>query len=281
MSRIGVVIVAYRSDADLARCLPTLEGVADAEAVVVDNSSQESTRTLIAESFPSVRYLDGKVNRGFACANNLGAAACDAEYLVFLNPDTEVDAGALDELADFLDAHPSAGAAGPFVLNPDGSRQMSCRRWPGFLTPLFHRYSLLTRLWSGNPWSRQYLMSDDGGMDARRVDWLSACCMMVRREAFESVDGFDERYFMFCEDTAFCKSLEIKGWERWYLPHARVTHHIGKSVSERSVRLVWQRHRSMWLYFRSFDSRQWLAPLVLLALAARASLYSIKALLSR
>lgn len=281
-ARLRIVLVSYHSEADLARCLPTLAAAAHQEIVVVDNASSAATKGLLETDFPHVRYLDAGGNLGFARANNLGAAGFAGDYLGFLNPDTEVDEGALHTLCDFLDAHPQAAVAGPFVRNPDGSRQMSYRHWPGFSTALFHRYSLLTRLWPTNPWSRHYLMSDDEGTTARPVDWLSACGIVCRRSAIESVGGFDERYFMFCEDTALCKTLALAGWERWYVPQAAMTHHIGRSVGERSVRLVYLRHRSMWIYFTTFN-RWWplLAPLTLAGLTARFCLYALRACVKR
>ena len=103
---------------------------------------------------------------------------------------------------------------------------------------------------------------------------------MVRRTAFEDVGGFDSRYFMFCEDTALAKSLALKGYERWYAPGAAITHHIGRSIEERSVNLVYQRHRSMWIYFTTFN-RFWplLSPLALAGLTVRFCIYAARALL--
>jgi GT2 family glycosyltransferase len=280
--RLRVVIVAWRSAADLRRCLPTLRGEEACEVVVVDNAADEETRRLIEEEHPWAAWWAPGYNLGFARANNLGSEGFGGEYLCFLNPDTEVAPGALGRLVAFLDGAPQAAAAGPFVANPDGSRQLSCRRWPGISTALFHRYSLLTRLWPANPWSRRYLMSDEAARGPRPVDWLSACCLMVRRTDFRDVGGFDARYFMFCEDTDLCRRFAARGRERWYVPAARVVHHVGKSAAERSVRLVYERHRSMWIYFRTWN-RWWplLAPLVGAGLAGRFLLYALRAGLSR
>ncbi len=281
-SRIRAVIVAYGCDTDLAQCLSALAEEPDCEVVVVDNASQSSTRALVTRH-PRVRYDDPGTNLGFGRANNRGAAGFCGEYLFFLNPDAQVGPGAPGVLADFLDKHPHAGTAGPFVRNPDGTRQLSARRWPGAWTFLFHRYSVLTRLWPANPGSRAYLMSDAAaGEEPRAVDWLSGCALMVRREAFEAVGGFDERYFLFCEDTALCRALDLAGWARWYVPAAQVTHRVGRSAAERSVRLVYERHRSMWTYFRTYHPwRRVLAPVVLAGLGVRFAVYAVRALCSR
>ncbi|MHC4870695.1 MAG: glycosyltransferase family 2 protein [Planctomycetota bacterium] len=281
MSRIRVIIVSYYSRNDLERCLPTIDDNPDIEVYIVDNSSCPETRDFLKKEYPEFVYIDAEKNKGFAAANNLGAADFNGDYLCFLNPDTELLDGAITKLADFLDTKPAAVAVGPLVLNSDRTRQMSYRRWPGFKTALFHRYSLLTRLFPNNPWSRAYLMSDDDGGAEQKVDWLSACCLMVKNNAFIEIKGFDERYFMFCEDTALCKSLDIAGFERWFYPNSVIIHHIGKSVSEKSIKLVFQRHRSMWLYFKTFN-KNWLflSPLTILGLAVRFMIYSFKALYS-
>jgi len=97
----------------------------------------------------------------------------------------------------------------------------------------------------------------------------------------DAVGGFDERYFLFCEDTALCRALDLAGWARWYVPAAQVTHQIGRSAAERSVRLVYERHRSMWTYFRTYHPwRRVLAPVVLAGLSLRFVGYAVRALCS-
>lgn len=281
MAKIRIVIVAYHSLNDLKRCLPTIPADSDLEICIVDNSSCENTENFLKSEYPQIIYINPEDNLGFARANNLGSKGFNGDYLCFLNPDTEIEPGAIQKLAEFLDARPDAAAAGPLVKNSDMSRQMSYRRWPGFSTSLFHRYSLITKLFPNNPWSKAYLMSDDDGMAAKKVDWLSGCCMLVRNSAFQKIGGFDERYFMFCEDTAICKTFELNNFERWFFPDAKIVHHIGKSISEKSVKLVFERHRSMWIYFKTFN-RHWLllSPFTIAGLIVRFSIYGIKAFLN-
>ncbi len=285
MKSTRIIIVAYHSEDDLSRCLPALikESKRDAEIVVVDNSSCEKTKKLVA-SFPEIIYIDAKENLGFAKANNLGAKDFNGEFLCFLNPDTEVknEVNSITKLAEFLHNNPKVAVVGPLVKNTDGSRQMSFRRWPSFKTAIFNRYSLITKLFPNNPWSKSYLMSNDNGEIAKKVDWVSGCCLMVRKETFTKIGGFNEEYFMFCEDTALCKSISLLDddcKEIWFCPTSIITHHIGKSISEKSIKIVYERHRSMWIYFKDYNPHWiFLSPITILGLILRTVWYSIKAI---
>src|SRR5262249_10888165 len=177
---------------------------AAAELVVVDNASRDGSADLVAESASGARVLRNPENVGYARAVNRGIAASGGRHVLVLNPDCQVIPGAIETLARFLDDRRDAGIAAPRILNPDGTLEYSARAFPGPLTFLFNRYSLLTRLFPRNPFSRRYLLTDWDHESERDVDWVSGACMLVRREAVAKVGGMDEAFFMFNEDVDCC-----------------------------------------------------------------------------
>jgi GT2 family glycosyltransferase len=267
-----VVIVNYRTDALLEACLRSLEAVATerVEVVVVDNSATLAPGGTPVR-FPWARFRGTPGNVGFARACNLGIAEARGRHILLLNPDTIVHPGAVEVLGAHLDAHPDVGAVGPRLLDTDGSLQYSCRRFPGYATIFFGRYSLLTRLLPTNPISRDYLYLDWDHGSPREVDWLSGACLMVRREVIERVGGLDEGYFLFVEDMDWCRRMQDAGFRVVYLPGAVVTHHVGASRGPVSPRIVWARHRGMLRYVRKHFRPPWpLRAAVAAGLALRA-----------
>jgi GT2 family glycosyltransferase len=250
---LAVVIVNYKSLEPLLGCLRSLGGGAPGvglETVVVDNSPGDGAAAGVAREFPGVRWITSPENVGFARAVNRGIAATSAPFVALLNPDCEVRPGALAELLRFHAARPDTGIAAPQILNPDGSLEFSARGYPGAAAFLFNRYSLLTRLLPGNPWSRRYLLTDWDHTSVRDVDWVSGACMCVRREAIAAVGPMDEGYFMFNEDVDWCRRMNQAGWRVRYVPEAVVVHHIGASKGRVAPRVILERHRGMVRYFR-------------------------------
>ena len=251
---LSVILVSYRSREPLLGGLRALRSDAAAadlalEIVVVDNDSRDGTIEALAAEFPEVRVIANPDNAGYARAVNQGLAATRGAFALILNPDCEVRAGALRALLGHLAARPRAGLAGPRILNPDGSLEYSARSFPDPLTFLFNRYSLLTQLFPGNPFSRRYLLTDWDHASVREVDWISGACMLARREAVGEVGGMDEAFFMFNEDVDWCRRMKQAGWTVSYEPAAVVVHHIGASRSRVAARVIWGRHVGMIHYF--------------------------------
>ncbi len=251
---LGVVLVSYRSREPLLACLRGL--MADAERagltleiVVVDNDSGDGTVEALAAELPAVRVIANRENAGYARAVNQGLAVTRAPFALVMNPDCEVRPGALRALLDHMGGRPRSGLAGPRILNPDGSLEYSARSFPGPLTFLFNRYSLWTRLFPRNRFSRRYLLSDWDHASAREVDWISGACLLARRAAVEQVGGMDEAYFMFNEDVDWCRRMTNAGWAVSYEPAAVVVHHIGASRTKVASRVIWSRHLGMIHYF--------------------------------
>lgn len=269
----SVVIVNYRTEAALGECLASLGTRADPgaiEVIVVDNSATLAASGL-PRRFPWARFLENRENLGFAGASNQGLRLARGRHLLLLNPDTVVGDGALPALIGYLDAHPEVGAVGARLLDADGSLQYSCRRFPGYLTIFFGRYSLMTRLLPWNPISRRYLYLDWDHRTPAEVDWLSGACLMVRREVLESVGPLDDGYFLFVEDMDWCRRIRDAGWRIVYVPDAVVTHKVGASRGPVPSSVVWARHRGMFRYVRKHFRSPWpLEALLGAGLAVRA-----------
>ena len=249
---LSVVIVNYKSREQLLDCLASLKRDAaglSTEYLVVDNDSRDGTAEALPARFPEARLVANRENVGYARAVNQGIAATTGEFVLVMNPDCEVRPGTLVALIGFLREHPKTAIAAPRILNPDGSIEYSARSFPDATSFLFNRYSLLTRLFPGNPWTRRYLLSDWDHASVREVDWVSGACMMVRREAIGRVGGMDETFFMFNEDVDWCRRMKLAGWAVSYVPAAEVVHHIGASRRPVAPRVIVERHRGMIHYF--------------------------------
>lgn len=249
---LSIVIVHYRSPDQLFTCLDSLAADAAgfaAETVVVDNESVNGTPAAIRARAPHVQVIANPDNRGYARAVNQGIRATRGEFVLVLNPDCEVRRGALPALIGFLRARPEVAVAGPKILNPDGSLEYSARSFPDHLTFLFNRYSLLTRLFPRNRFSRRYLLTDWDHATVRAVDWLSGACLLVRRAAIDRVGPMDEAFFMFNEDVDWCRRMRLAGYEVCYVPDAVVMHHVGASRRKVGSRVIVARHLGMIHYF--------------------------------
>ncbi|MEW6553620.1 MAG: glycosyltransferase family 2 protein [Actinomycetota bacterium] len=272
--RAALVIVNYNTAPDLRRCLQSAaERLAGVEVLVVDNGSTDGSREMVRDGFPHVRLVENPGNPGYASACNRGIAATSQPYVFILNSDVEFLSGGLDEVLDRMESDPAIGALGPMVLNSDGSVQMSCRRFPSMFASMVHGF--LGDIWPGNPLTMKYQMKNMCRDGPCEVDWISGAAMLLRREAAERVGGFDETYFMYVEDVDICWRLREAGYRVVYDPAMRLLHHIGRTSSQQSVRMLYQHHRSMFIYCRKrYRGGRGMAllPLVLAGLAARFTL---------
>jgi len=270
-----VIIVNYHSEALLRACLQSLPSAADPmsfEVIVVDNSGT-AVSSGVLDTLPGARLLEAGGNVGFARACNLGMAAARGRHLLLLNPDTIAHPGAVATLSRHLDLSPEVGVVAARLLDPDGTLQYSCRRFPRPLSILFGRYALLTRLFPRNPVSRDYLYLEWDHATVRPVDWVSGACLMVRREVLDQVGGLDDGYFLFVEDMDWCRRIRDAGLDVVYVPEAEVTHRIGASRGPVPSWVMWERHRSMLRYVRKhFRWPRALVTLVSAGLALRGGL---------
>ena len=218
--------MSYQTRDFIRGLLASLRGSGSAracEVLVVDNASDDGTVAMLRGEYPDVRVIANVENVGYSRAVNQAIRATAGRYLLILNPDIEVQPGAIDALARHMDENPSTGIAGGKLLNPDGTLQYSCRTFYTFNT-LLHRRTPFGRLFPDSRVVRDHLMMDWDHESVREVDWMLGACLMVRREAITDVGLMDERFFMYFEDVDWCYRMKQHGWRVVYVPGARMTH---------------------------------------------------------
>lgn len=243
---VAVVIVTHDTREEVLACLASLADAGAAQVVVADSGSSDGTVAAVRAAHPDVTVV-ALENLGFGQAANRGIAATHTAHVVVANADTAFTPGSAAALGDYLDAHPDVGAAGPLVRYPDGRLQLSARAFPSIGTAIGH--ALLGLVKPDNRWTRAYRLTDWDHASERDVDWLSGCCVALRRAAFDAVGGFDPGYFMFVEDVDLCWRLGTAGWRVVFAPVAEVVHTVGVSVSRRRTRMVIEHARSLDRFF--------------------------------
>jgi GT2 family glycosyltransferase len=270
---LDVVIVNYNStDALLAALESAYRALGPETRIFVQDNASGDQPQRIRESYPQARLSLNRDNLGFAKAVNQALAQGGAPYVMLLNPDTLLAEQDYFPLWDFLDENPEVGVLGPRILDPDGSVQGSARGFHTLTTALAGRKGLLTRLFPDSRLARQDLPCQDFVHgEAMEVDWVSGACMVVRREAMEQVGGLDERFFMYFEDTDWCRRMKSAGWRTMYFPSVEVVHQVGVSKQSRPLRCEWEFHKSCYRYMNKYElkTKPWVRPLAAALLGAR------------
>jgi len=221
---VSAVVVTFDALPWVERCLENVRGL---ETVVVDHGSTDGTLDLVERRFPEVSLLR-RENKGYGAGLNAGVEATSGRYVLLLNSDAWAGEGAVAGLVAFGESHPRAGLVGPRARNPDGSLQRTVRGFPT-LWRLATEYLFLRKLAPRSQALNAFYAAGFTHDEPRRVDWLMGFAMLVRREAFEAVGGFDEEFFLFSEETDLCRRLWDAGWEVWFTPEAEFTHVAGAS----------------------------------------------------
>ncbi|MDQ2733302.1 MAG: glycosyltransferase family 2 protein [Armatimonadota bacterium] len=247
---VSCIIISYNTRVMTLECLQVLFvdlGTNPAEVWVVDNASTDGSPQAIREAFPQVKIIENHSNSGFGAANNQAMQRACGQFLLLLNSDAFLKPGAISTMVQYLKEHPRVGVVGPRLLNKDGSLQRSCFR---FSTPGV--------AWRENLWISAFLPHWSPSGDYRRwkhdrqrnVDFLIGACMLVRREVFDQVGGFDERFFMYSEEADWQKRIWNMDWEVVFVPTAEVTHLGGASGAAEKARI--NQH-----FFDSLDYYEW------------------------
>jgi N-acetylglucosaminyl-diphospho-decaprenol L-rhamnosyltransferase len=224
---VSTIVVTYNALPWLER---SLESARETELVVVDHGSTDGTLELVRKRFREAIVVEQE-NKGFGAGNNAGMRVASGRWYLLLNSDAWLTPGALDALVGFAEAHPRAAVVGPRLLNPDGTLQRSVRGFPT-VWRIATEYLFLRKL---APRSRALNAFYAGGFDhdePREAEFLMGSCLLVRAEAVVAVGGFDERYFMFSEETDWCYRFREAGWEVWFYPGAEAVHVGGATTSQ-------------------------------------------------
>ncbi|MFE3444717.1 glycosyltransferase family 2 protein [Nocardia sp. NPDC059180] len=259
---LAVVTVTYSPGEHLEHFISTL-ATATAEkpqVILADNGSVDGVPELVAEANSHVRLLRTGGNIGYGGAINRAVAELDPsiEFVVISNPDIRWGSDAIDDLLAAAKRWPRAGALGPMVREPDGSVYPSARSVPGLLDGAGH--AVLGSIWKSNPWTVRYRQENEQ-ISERTVGWLSGSCLLVRREAFDAIDGFDSRYFMYMEDVDFGDRMGRAGWHNVFVPTAEVTHAKGHAAGRHPELMLPAHHASAYRFQADRHPHWWQAPL--------------------
>lgn len=228
---ISILILNYNTKALLEQCLNSIKSNArniQYEIIVVDNNSSDGSVEYIEQHFSGLTIIANKHNAGFTKANNQAAKLAKGRNLLILNSDTIIHPNSLDALVEYLNASPNVAIVGSKLKNPDGSLQLSCGIYPNLYNQFLYR-TFISRIFPNNPILGVYQY---GGWDystTRLVDWVTGACLLIRKEIFERIGGFDENIFMFYEDVDLCFRVKKLGHNIVFFPDAEITHIQGGS----------------------------------------------------
>jgi GT2 family glycosyltransferase len=259
--KLSILIVSWNTRTLLEQCLASIYTPAPPfpfEVLIVDNASSDGSPAMIRERFPQAKLIENRDNPGFARANNQAIHRSAGEYVLLLNPDTIVRPGGLAELVRFLDERPEAGAAGPRLLNPDGTLQVSAFPRP----TLFREFWFLFHLDRFYPLAR-YPLSRWGGEEPKEVEILMGACLLLRRKVLDQVGPLDEDFFIYSEEVDLCTRVRRGGWRLYWTPRAEVVHYGGQSTQQVAAEMFLRLYQGKILYFRKHQG-----PLAVLAYKA-------------
>ncbi len=243
---LSILIVNWNGREILRNLLASIEatrGTLRVQTIVVDNASADGSADLVAAKFPSVVLLRNTQNVGFARGNNQAARSATAPLILLLNNDTVVRAGALRSLVEFMNAHPDTVAAGPKLIGADGKPQRSGRNLPT-VAALLNSIQFLK--WTG-VFRAAYRRYRSEGIDPERegpIGQLAAAALIIRREAFDGIGGFDEGFGFGVEDVDLCRRLQTMG-KNYYFPGAEIEH-LGRVSSHANRGFVYRNYECGW-----------------------------------
>jgi GT2 family glycosyltransferase len=280
---LSVIIVSFNSRNYLKNCIdsiikfPPSLGENEFEVIIVDNNSNDGSVDFIEKNYSQysfIRLIKNEANMGFSHANNLAIKNSNSGYYLLLNSDTEVYENSISGLIEFFEISKregkKIGVVGPKIINPDGSLQLSCRRFPSFINAAF--YTILAGIKPDNRFSRRYKLADADRSRPFEVDWVSGSAMMISGDAIRQIGLFDENYFMYVEDVDICYRMWQSGFKVYYYPLVKILHHIGGSgISDLMLPQIRMQKSVLYFYIKTYK-KSWkiiLIPLVFPVLGFR------------
>ncbi|OGF30946.1 hypothetical protein A2223_02160 [Candidatus Falkowbacteria bacterium RIFOXYA2_FULL_35_8] len=253
--KISIVILNYKSKRLVGNCIRQIRASkieVPYEIIVVDNDSNDGIVQMMAEEFKGIKFILATKNLGMGPGNNLGIKASEGEYVIILNPDIYVAEETIQRMYDYIKDKPEIGFLAPRLLNPDGSLQYTCYRWYKFLTPLYRR-TVLGKIKSIQKELDYFLMKDVDHEKIQEVDWCQGSCFLVPKRIWQQVGGFDERFFMYFEDTDLCRRIRNKDFKVIY--HGEITAiHMHMKMSQGGIFQIFsnkltRQHIHSWLKY--------------------------------
>jgi N-acetylglucosaminyl-diphospho-decaprenol L-rhamnosyltransferase len=227
---VAIVIVSYNSGGFICDCLESVfanRRSVRQQVIVVDNASKDDTVEKIRSRFPEVELLEPGKNLGFAAGVNYGARHADAEFVLLLNPDTEIRNHAIDEIVDFARRHPENGLYGGRTIQPDGTLEpSSCWGKPTLWSMALFAFGVTT-MFPKNRWLDPESLGDWQRDSVREVGVITGCFLLAPKVVWDELGGMDERYFMYGEDVDFAMRASAKGYRPIICPTAELVHEVG------------------------------------------------------
>jgi N-acetylglucosaminyl-diphospho-decaprenol L-rhamnosyltransferase len=227
MASVSVVVVTYNALPWIERCLESVHGY---ETIVVDHGSTDGTVEIVRERFPETR-LTQQENKGLGGGSNAGMRAASGDYYLLLNSDAWARGDAVERLTAFAESRPDAAVVGPKLLNPDGSLQRSVRGFPT-LWRLATEYFFLRKLAPRTRALNAFYGARFAHDQVREAEFLMGACLLVRKQAADTVGLFDEDFFMFSEETDWCYRFRQAGWKVLFYPGAEFVHVGGATTAQ-------------------------------------------------
>lgn len=228
---LSIIIVNWNSNGYLRKCVASIlaetRGL-EFEIIIIDSASFDGSEEMVRREYPQVKFIQSEENLGFSKSNNLAFRSATGEFVLFLNPDTEVVGSAIAALCQALKTESKAGAVAAKLLNSDGTLQTSCiQAFPTILNQLFCAEALRRQFPRSRMWGMAPLF--ESGTKPVTVEAISGACVMLPRRLLETIGVFSEDYFMYAEDIDLSYKVWKAGYKCYYVPTATVIHHGGGS----------------------------------------------------
>jgi len=234
MADLSIIIVNWNTRQLLDGCLASIYGETkniNFEIFVVDNASSDGSAEMIKEKYPAINLIINKKNCGFAAANNQAIKEAQGKYILILNSDTIILDGALNKLLDVLRSRPEVGILGAKTLNKDRTIQKTARRDPTLLTQLFLPSKIKKLFQNWRPF-KEYYFDDFDYEKETFVPQLQGSFLLVKKEVFDKIGPFDEKFFIWFEEVDFCLRARKTGYKILYSPAGSIVHYGGESFSK-------------------------------------------------
>lgn len=274
---LSIIIVNYNVKEFLQNLIHSLEKASTGltkEIFIIDNASDDGSIEFIREKFPQVNLIVNSKNLGFGKANNSGLKEAAGKYLLMINPDTIVAEDTLEKMIGFFESNKEVGLAGCKILNPDGTLQLACRRsFPG----PWVSFTKVTGLSSIFPKSKLFARYNLTYLDENQtyeVDAISGSFMMMKREVYEKVGGFDEQFFMYGEDLDLCYRIQKSGYKVYYVHTTQIIHYKGESTKRSSLDETKVFYNAMHLFVKKHFSGSFLVEIILRSAIALRSFFA-------
>ena len=230
---LSIIILNYRQKGLTKQCVKGIlnaEPKLDYEIFIIDNNSEDNCIPELQEKIqdPHVKFIQSEKNKGMGAGNNLGVKKAQGKYILVLNPDVAIFPNSLEKMHEYMEIHPEVGILGPKLITPAKKLQYSCFRFP---TP-FDFIARRINLPFGKIALANYQMQDYNHNDTREVNWVQGSCMLVRKELIDKIGMFDERFFMYLEDTDWCRRFWNNGSKVIYFPEVQLVHYYSRGAAD-------------------------------------------------